>query len=269
MKKLTTILLAFFFIPLVSQAAIALVSHTDGVTDDTFSANVGSGSNRYACAMMKAGTNSSPSTVSVGSDSLSQIYTITAYFSRRLEAWCGPLTVDGTQTVSYTGSLADGMGHWSLVVYSGVDTVAGVGDYGTNSGNDTTPIISLTASDGDWLVGNINSESTDVEGGTDTREIYDINGDGIADSNGVSSPSALNWTQSGGNWWTGGLVLSPAAGGGGGEEGTTTTATTTPGNYDGPSLQEWLFVAMVFLFFISFSAWPRIFKPIKETFYGN
>lgn len=42
------------------------------------------------------------------------------------------------------------------------------------------------------------------------------------------------------------------------------TSTQPTGAYTGPNFQEWLFVCMVFLFIISFSLWPRIFKPIKS-----
>lgn len=41
----------------------------------------------------------------------------------------------------------------------------------------------------------------------------------------------------------------------------TTTSTTTSAAYNGPNFQEWLFVACVFLFFISLGTWRRILSP--------
>jgi hypothetical protein len=43
-------------------------------------------------------------------------------------------------------------------------------------------------------------------------------------------------------------------------------ATTTPiqvNAYTGPNFQEWLFVGGVIIFFLSFLAWGRIFRPIS------
>lgn len=43
-------------------------------------------------------------------------------------------------------------------------------------------------------------------------------------------------------------------------------ATTTPGTYDGPNFQEWLFVNGLIIFFLSFPFWSRLYAPIKKLF---
>lgn len=40
------------------------------------------------------------------------------------------------------------------------------------------------------------------------------------------------------------------------------------GGYTGPNLSEWLFVACVIIFIISFSFWPKLYKPFTKIFYG-
>lgn len=47
----------------------------------------------------------------------------------------------------------------------------------------------------------------------------------------------------------------------------TVTATST-GLYNGANFQEWLFVAGVIIFLLSFIVWGRIFKPIKTLYEG-
>jgi hypothetical protein len=36
-------------------------------------------------------------------------------------------------------------------------------------------------------------------------------------------------------------------------------------SYTGPNFQEWLFMGMVVLFFLSFMVWPRILRPVKAV----
>jgi hypothetical protein len=48
----------------------------------------------------------------------------------------------------------------------------------------------------------------------------------------------------------------------------TEQATSTIGIYNGANFQEWLFVAGVIIFLLSFMVWGRIFMPIK-TLYGE
>lgn len=52
----------------------------------------------------------------------------------------------------------------------------------------------------------------------------------------------------------------------------TSTATTTPIEvatstpYNGPNYHDWLFVAGVMLFFVSYMAWGRLFRPVRTLF---
>jgi hypothetical protein len=43
-------------------------------------------------------------------------------------------------------------------------------------------------------------------------------------------------------------------------------ATSTTGTYDGPNFKEWLFVIGIGIFFLSFMAWPHIFRPFSTLF---
>ena len=48
----------------------------------------------------------------------------------------------------------------------------------------------------------------------------------------------------------------------------TVTASSTVGLYNGANFQEWLFIAGIVIFFLSFITWARVFRPIK-TLYEN
>jgi hypothetical protein len=44
------------------------------------------------------------------------------------------------------------------------------------------------------------------------------------------------------------------------------TASSTVGLYNGANFQEWLFVAGVIIFLLSFMVWGRIFRPLTTLY---
>lgn len=200
--------------------AIAVYSTTAGATNTTVSVDCGSGANRYMVALMNAGTtpNVLPSSVVyAGSVTLTKICdtSSSATGARRGDVIYGGnvSSVSGTNNIVVSGSLSNGIGDWTIIVYSGVDAVTGAHNAVTTptTGASTTFSQNITAVNGDWIIGIAQDVAGGVNESTNTTRRGNSGATSQADSNGVASPTALNWTGTSGTWDSCGAAISVAS----------------------------------------------------------
>lgn len=211
MKKLSTLLLVAFFLPSASYAAVARVSATNMTNSTTASVDTTSGANRVMCVGIGGATTDTVTGVTVGSDTLTFESKVQVSGNRYHYNYCGVLTVTGTQTVTITGS---GLALSTAVLYSG----AGVPkNPRTATGNSQAPSVSASpapAADS-WIFGGGGNDATFFVAGANTTCVSEggVCSSSIeqADSNGIASPTALNWTLVVTGNWAAYLVEIPAA----------------------------------------------------------
>ena len=174
------------------------------------SLTVGSGANRIEIIGIWADDNVSISgqitTVSYASVEASSLATsTTANGNEAVYLWClvAPTSGSNTLKATFTGMSGGDTFNVMATSYSGVtQTCSGLTTAigSTNSG--TNPTVSLTGSGSSpWLVGIAsNSNSAVTAGSNTTSRVSDADSRNMSDSNGLVSPSALNWTSSSGAW---------------------------------------------------------------------
>jgi len=189
--------------------AIALVSTTNITVPNTTAVNAGSGANRLIMCVTCGDITDNMSAVTWNGESLTK--GLTQNFSaigRFNYIWYlhNP-SGTGSQNLVITG--AGGGGSISTcLVYSDVSGIPT--DFIQSTVNGTSIANNHTAVTGDWLVGGGGNDVSTLSFGTNTTVRSGASSQGQADSNGVSSPTALNYTCTGGNMATYGAVISPS-----------------------------------------------------------
>lgn len=282
--KLKIIIPSVFFLFSLSFGvahAVSLTTVVDLGSSNSGTIDTGSGSDRVVCVGIGGDTSDLTTDVSVGSDTLTLEAKVQVLNNRWHYVFCGVMTVTGSQTITITGgSLALS----TAILYSGAGTPL---NGSSNSGNGTTAFVSIAGASDSWLFGSVGNDAIATimgsnttcrsQGGTCTSSLAQ------ADSNGVASPTALNFTVAN-NWGVVGVEIPNAGGGGGGggppppppsvifathpdfiylfasstctQVGTSSpvvyncNASSTAPNY--PSYGDWSLYGMIALFFLGF-----------------
>lgn len=211
MKKLLLILA--FLVPSPALAAVALISATDMSGNNTVSVDTTTGANRAACVNIGGDLTDNTTAVTVGTDTLTLMTKVQVSGNRFHYSFCGILTVTGTQTVTITGGT---LALSTTLLYSGAGTPKnGV----TATGNSATPSItaSPTPASTSWLAGGTGNDAAVSVAGANTtcRSQGGVCTSSLqqSDSNGVTSPTSLNWSLTpGGNWAAYAVEIPVAAG---------------------------------------------------------
>lgn len=190
--------------------AISLLQNS-GTVNTGASVNIGSGSLRMI--IYQGGTaagSDSITAVSVGSLSLTKVGSVQSGGgpNRFITMWYGFPTETGSQTLTITGTEAGG----GVLVYDGIKKATSPKNFASQTGNTSGAVsLSITANNGDWLVGSFISDTGSVSMGTNTTVREDSSSAGSADSNGVASPTALAYTlNTSGRYGLIGCAIEPA-----------------------------------------------------------
>ncbi len=186
--------------------AINFVSFQDA-SSSSQSVDIGTGSNR--CLVFVGAT-------AIGSDSITAVSVNGESFTKQGSRQSGggnryqtiwtllnPSST-GTQTLTITGTVSVS----GLLLYSGVDEVKNFNSNAAASG--TSGSVSITADNGDWLVGGGISDVNTINASTNTTLRSGSSSIIQVDSNGVASPTALNFTFQSGGWCVTGVAIGPA-----------------------------------------------------------
>lgn len=204
-----TFLFSLFAVGQSAYAAIALYGTTDVSGVSNIPVDGGSGLDRV---MILAGSGeTSDSLVSVtwnGEDFTKEIAQVLPATGRYNYVWCLAPKSTGTHTfhTATANGVLSGAG-MVVMVYTGAGFCK---NPNTASGTGTTGSVSLSANNGDWLVGGgANDASVLSMGSNTTQRGFTGSSVGVADSNGTASPTALNFAFSNANWLAYGIVISP------------------------------------------------------------
>lgn len=184
--------------------AIAHYASTTVTTNST-SVDGGTGTYRAIIFVANADTADNMTAVTWGGESLTKLNSLVSVNTRYDYIWylLNP-TATGSQTLAVTGP--GGYGNATCQVYTGVSAIK---NFNSATGNSTAPAVSITANDGDWLVGGAESTASNVAAGSNTTRRSSASSTVQGDSNGAASPTALNWTASSGTWTAFGCAITP------------------------------------------------------------
>lgn len=191
--------------------SISLLKNS-GLVNTGASVDIGSGSTRLIVYMARTTIGSdSVTAVQVGSLSLTKVGSRqTGAGNRYLTMWAGYPTQTGSQTLTVTGTEAGGV----VLTYNEVLQTGQPKNFASSAGNTSGAVsLSVTANNGDWLIGACISDVGDVDVGANTTAREDSGSAMEVDSNGVASPTALNFTLAGsGGYAIIGAAFAPTAG---------------------------------------------------------
>jgi hypothetical protein len=210
-----TLLVLMLLAPSGVFAAIAHVSSFD--TTNTFSGSFdgGSGANRVIVFHGSADTSDNITAITWNGEGFTKLgVTLFAATGRYNTIWCLS-NPSGSGSQNYVISGASGSSVITFSVYSGAGTCQNY-IHTTGSGTAGTATASPVPASTSWLVGGGgNDASAEAMGSNTTQRGLTGSSQATADSNGVASPTALNFTHSSGNWAAYLVELTVAAGGGG------------------------------------------------------
>jgi len=192
--------------------AIALEVNTEG---DPIAGTVDAGSasgRTIIFESMTASGSDSITAVSLGGESFTKLGSVQAGTARYHSMWyLIPSNGNvGMQTLTITGSSCC---NTNVMVYSGTDRAAPK-NFNSVSGNTSGAVsLSITANDGDWIVGGGQSNVGNISMGSNTTSRNAVpSSNGNFDSNGAASPTALNITlASAGAYCILGAAIAPVA----------------------------------------------------------
>jgi hypothetical protein len=229
MRKYRLLISLFIFaLPFNAFAAIAFdnaVSCTPASSASTISCSftVGSGANRAIIIGIWADDNTgiigsltgaTYNSVKAGSLATST----TANNHEAVYLWCllAPASGANTLAASFSGMSAGDTFNVMATSYSGVDQTTACSSLPTATNNTnagSSPTVALTGSGSSpWLVGIASNGSGAVTASTNTTSrAHDVDGRDLADSNGVVSPTALNWTSVSGSYAVAAVNLTTAS----------------------------------------------------------
>lgn len=198
MKKLLFTLL-ILLLPNVSFAAIAHYASYDATNNFSFSMDGGSGANRVIVFRGAGDTSDNISGVTWNGESFTKLGTTAfAAIGRYNVVWCLVPTGTGTQTFTASGITDSSV--MTVSVYTGAGTCKNY-VHTTGSGTTGTATASPAPAATSWLVGGGgNDASAESMGSNTTQRGTAGSSQAQADSGGVASPTALNFTHSSGNW---------------------------------------------------------------------
>lgn len=184
--------------------AIALHSATSVTTNST-SVDGGTGTYRAIIFVANADTADNMTAVTWAGEALTKLNSLVSVNTRYDYIWylLNP-TATGSQTLAVTGPT--GYGNATCLVYTGVSAIK---NFNSATGNSTTPAVSITANNGDWLVGGADSTAGTVTAGSNTTVRSSSSSAVQGDSNGAASPTALNWSAPSGTWTAYGCAITP------------------------------------------------------------
>lgn len=187
--------------------AVARYGTTEGGSGTTVDGSTGAGRIMVYCTFTASGSDGI-SAVSWNSEAFTKITaaTVQSGGARFINIWYLLPTGTGSHTTSVTG---ENYGWWT--VFTGTDGNA-PSNSATTSGNTSGAVsLSLTASNGDWLVGFVISNAGSVSAGSNTTMIGGPYSYACGSSEGVASPTALNYSlASAGSYAINGCVIKPA-----------------------------------------------------------
>ena len=198
MKKLLLTLL-ILLLPNVSFAAIAHYASYDATNNFSFSMDGGSG-NRVIVFSGSGDTTDNISGVTWNGEAFTKFVTVNfAAIGRYNVLWC--LVPTGTGSQTFTASGITGSSVMTVSVYTGAGNCK---NNVTNSGSGATSIITASPAPAStsWIVGGGGNDASAISAGSNTTMRSGASSQGQADSNGVASPTALNFTHSSGAWAT-------------------------------------------------------------------
>ena len=197
-----------FSIGQTAYAAIALYGATNVLQVFNTTIDGGSGPNRVIIYAGAGDTSDNLTSVTWGGESFTKL--VDQFFpgtTRFNYVWC--LNPIGTGNQNFVANGIVNSSVMTVLVYTGAGSCKNAN---TASGIGTSGSVSLTAADGDWLVGGGgNDVGTIAVGSNTTARGLTGSSQGQADSNGVASPTALNFTFPNSNWTAYGVVISPIA----------------------------------------------------------
>ncbi len=190
--------------------AISLQQNSGNVNTGA-NVNVGTGATRLLIYLGRTAIGSDSITaISVGSLSLTKVGSVQSGGgpNRYITMWAGVPSQTSSQTLTITGAEAGGV----VLVYDGVKTSTSPKNFNSTTGNTSGSVsLSITANNGDWLVGECISDVGGVTAGSNTTVREDASSAISVDSNGVASPTALNFSLgSSGKYGIIGCAIEPA-----------------------------------------------------------
>jgi len=212
MKYLLTILIFFSLAGNVS-AAIAHYNSYDATSVFTGSFDGGTGTNRVIVFRGAADTSDNITSVTWNGEGFTKFITVNyAAIGRYNVLWCLQPTGTGTQNYAING-----IGGSSILTFS---VYTGAGNcknnvHTTGTGTSGSATASPAPATDSWLVGGGGNDAAAlVMGANTTARGFTGSSQGGADSNGVTSPTALNFSFGGGSAnWAAYLVEIPAVAG--------------------------------------------------------
>lgn len=191
--------------------AISLYSFTDISALTGINVDGGSGANRIMIFVgITASGSDSTTGVSWNGESFTKSGSAQSGTARYSTIWYLIPSGVGSQAVIITSS-SPGEGSGGLLVYNGVKTSTSPKNFSNKGGSSgTSDSVSITANNGDWLVGGAISNVNQIFVSTNTTLRSAQSSIIVADSNGVASPTALAYTFSSGAYRLTGIALEPA-----------------------------------------------------------
>ena len=206
----TLLITLLFLLPNISFASIAHYASYDVSNVFTGSFDGGSGSNRTIILHGAGDTSDNISSVTWNGENFTKMGTTLFPATTRYNViWCLQPTGSGTQNYAING--IGGSSVMTMSVYTGAGACKNY-VHTTGSGLSGSVTASPTPASDSWLVGGGGNDANFLIAGSNTTLRSGASSQGGADSNGVSSPTALNFTFNGSSAnWSAYLIELPVA----------------------------------------------------------